>query len=109
MYIPKEKYVDVDLSDGTQIGVTMQEVVGDFTGNISSVEYANKQLGFFSSDDSLLQVIVNSATNQLMIDSVNIFDINPTVSIEGWMFGEPANSPIVEGNTGNGEVTIRMQ
>lgn len=31
--------------------------------------------------------------------------INPTVSIEGWTYGEAAKTPSVEGNSGNGEVT----
>lgn len=32
--------------------------------------------------------------------------INPTVSIEGWTYGEEPNTPTVTGNIGNGEVTI---
>ncbi|MBR1534958.1 MAG: Ig-like domain-containing protein [Ruminococcus sp.] len=32
-------------------------------------------------------------------------EINPTVTLDGWTYGEEANKPIVEGNTGNGEVT----
>ena len=33
-------------------------------------------------------------------------DINPTVTIEGWTYGEEANKPVVDGNTDNGEVTF---
>ena len=33
-------------------------------------------------------------------------DITPSVSLEGWTFGETAKTPVVTGNTGNGEVTI---
>ncbi|MBQ3265057.1 MAG: dockerin type I repeat-containing protein [Ruminococcus sp.] len=33
-------------------------------------------------------------------------DIEPTVTIEGWTFGEEANEPEVTGNSGNGDVTI---
>ena len=32
-------------------------------------------------------------------------DITPTVSIEGWTYGDTAKTPSVMGNTGNGEVT----
>ena len=32
-------------------------------------------------------------------------DIAPTVSIEGWTYGQEANAPSVSGNTGNGAVT----
>ena len=31
--------------------------------------------------------------------------ITPTVSIEGWTYGEAAKAPSVNGNTGNGTVT----
>ena len=31
--------------------------------------------------------------------------ISPTVSIQGWTFGAQANTPVVSGNTGNGQVT----
>ena len=37
---------------------------------------------------------------------VNPADITPTVTLEGWTYGEDANQPVVEGNTGNGTVTI---
>ena len=33
-------------------------------------------------------------------------EIKPTVSLQGWTYGTEANSPVVEGNTGKGEVTI---
>ena len=32
-------------------------------------------------------------------------DIAPDVSIDGWIYGQTANTPSVSGNTGNGEVT----
>ena len=32
-------------------------------------------------------------------------DINPTVSLEGWTYGETAKTPVVTGNSGNGDVT----
>ena len=31
--------------------------------------------------------------------------ITPTVSLQGWTFGAQANTPVVDGNTGNGTVT----
>ncbi len=33
-------------------------------------------------------------------------DINPSVTIEGWKFGEEAKTPVVEGNSGNADVTF---
>ena len=36
--------------------------------------------------------------------TVNKADINPTVSITGWTYGQAANSPSVSGNTGDGHV-----
>ena len=33
-------------------------------------------------------------------------DINPTVMLEGWAYGETPNTPVVTGNLGNGEVTF---
>ena len=33
-------------------------------------------------------------------------DINPTVSLEGWTYGETAKTPVVTGNPGEGEVTF---
>ncbi|MBQ9001786.1 MAG: hypothetical protein IJ087_08045, partial [Eggerthellaceae bacterium] len=35
--------------------------------------------------------------------------INPTVSIDGWTYGETAKAPTVSGNTGNGEVTYEYK
>ena len=32
--------------------------------------------------------------------------ITPTVTLESWTYGEDANTPVVEGNPGNGEVTF---
>ncbi|MBR2278258.1 MAG: Ig-like domain-containing protein [Eubacterium sp.] len=36
---------------------------------------------------------------------VNQAEITPTVTLDGWTYGETANKPIVTGNTGNGDVT----
>ena len=33
-------------------------------------------------------------------------DINPTVTLEGWAYGDTPNTPVVTGNLGNGEVTF---
>ena len=33
-------------------------------------------------------------------------DINPTIALEGWTYGAPANTPEVNGNTGNGTEAI---
>lgn len=33
-------------------------------------------------------------------------EIKPTVSLQGWTYGAEPNTPVVEGNTGKGEVTI---
>ncbi|MBQ8457332.1 MAG: hypothetical protein IJ540_06990 [Prevotella sp.] len=35
--------------------------------------------------------------------------INPSVSLTGWTYGSAANTPTVEGNTGNGEVTYQYK
>ena len=32
--------------------------------------------------------------------------INPTVTLEGWAYGDTPNTPVVTGNTGNGEVSF---
>ena len=32
--------------------------------------------------------------------------INPSVTLEGWTYGETAKTPVVTGNTGNGQVTF---
>ena len=34
--------------------------------------------------------------------------INPTVTLAGWTYGEEANTPVVDGNTGNGDVTTQV-
>ena len=47
----------------------------------------------------------NTKTNIDVSVTVGKANIAPTVSIEGWTYGEEANQPIVTGNTGNGEVT----
>lgn len=36
-------------------------------------------------------------------------DISPSVSIEGWTYGDTPNEPVVEGNLGNGAVDITYQ
>lgn len=36
-------------------------------------------------------------------------NITPSVSIEGWTYGETPNEPVVEGNPGNGALTITYQ
>ena len=36
-------------------------------------------------------------------------DINPTITMEGWTYGETANTPSVTGNTGNGTVTYEYK
>ncbi|MBQ7670038.1 MAG: hypothetical protein IJS45_04885, partial [Clostridia bacterium] len=51
-----------------------------------------------------------NATSAVLYDSSWKFtvakaDIAPTVSIEGWTYGQEANAPSVSGNTGNGAVT----
>ncbi len=43
------------------------------------------------------------ATNTFTIAKA---DITPSVNLDGWTFGETAKTPVVTGNTGNGEVTI---
>ncbi len=37
--------------------------------------------------------------------TVNKANINPTVSIKDWTFGETAQNPSVTGNSGNAKVT----
>ena len=37
--------------------------------------------------------------------TINKANITPTVSLEGWTYGQEANAPSVSGNTGNGAVT----
>ena len=38
--------------------------------------------------------------------TVNKADIEPTVTLEGWTYGETAKTPVVDGNLGEGEVTF---
>jgi hypothetical protein len=47
----------------------------------------------------------NTVTNIDVTVTVGKANITPTVSIEGWTYGETANTPSVTGNAGEGEVT----
>ena len=48
----------------------------------------------------------NTVENVDVTVKVNQAEITPTVTLEGWTYGENANQPVITGNTGNGTVTI---
>jgi len=56
----------------------------------------------FTPDDTTNYNVVNNIDVTV---TVNKADINPTVTLAGWTYGETANTPSVSGNTGNGTVT----
>jgi len=47
----------------------------------------------------------NTVENVDVTVKVNPADITPTVSLDGWTYGQTAKTPSVSGNSGNGEVT----
>ena len=47
----------------------------------------------------------NTKTNIDVSVTVGKANITPTVSVEGWTYGQEANAPSVSGNSGNGAVT----
>ena len=47
----------------------------------------------------------NTVENVDVTVKVNQAEITPTVTLEGWTYGDEANKPSVTGNTGNGDVT----
>ena len=43
---------------------------------------------------------------EVTVDFQSLTAIHPSVALEGWTYGEPANTPEVEGNTGGGDVVF---
>ena len=76
--------------DGTEYSETVPTEVGDYTVKASVTETTNYNGG--------------EATAEFTIAKA---DIEPSVTLEGWTYGEEANAPSVdaETNPGNGEVT----
>lgn len=77
-------YIDVDASTGA---LTIKKV-GTATVVVTAAE-----TGTYAQATKEVTVTINKA------------NITPTVSLEGWTYGQEANAPSVSGNTGNGAVT----
>lgn len=77
-------YIDVDATTGA---LTIKKV-GTATVVVTAAE-----TGTYAQATKEVTVTINKA------------NITPTVSLEGWTYGQEANAPSVSGNTGNGAVT----
>ncbi len=51
----------------------------------------------------------NSIAADKLVVTIAQADIHPNVSLEGWTLGEPAKTPVVSGNSGNGAVTFKYK
>ena len=63
-----------------------------------SSDYTN----YFSSDNSAYNVKFNTDHLELVLPKIAI---SPSVSLDGWSYGDSAKTPTVTGNTGNGAIT----
>lgn len=61
--------------------------------------------GISVSADNNTELTPSNTSGTLEITLKIKADIQPSVTLEGWMYGEEANTPSVTGNDGNGEVT----
>ena len=93
------------------------EVTGNDGEGEVTYTYAVKDSDEFTSEvpdnagDYTVKAVIAESTNYNGGECTADFtiaksDITPTVTIEGWTYGEDANEPVVTGNDGNGEVTI---
>ena len=88
------------LTTGAYIGVNTETAPAKdspvtITGTITA-DYSK----YFTSDNSDYKVKFNTDHLELAIKEA----ITPSVTLEGWTYGENANTPVVTGNTGSGDV-----
>ncbi len=80
--------------------------VADTHSNVMSVTVKNPGsamiMAWYEPSDPARQYVGAAITDPI---TVNKASISPSVSIEGWTYGEAAKAPNVTGNTGNGVVT----
>ena len=81
--IPTDEY-ETEYTDNTDVG-------------IATITITNKDGGSY--------FVVDCSTTFTILKA----DISPTVSIDGWTYGEAANTPTVEGNIGGGAVTYEYK
>ena len=106
VFLPNNKTITIStetpLTTGASIGVnTYTTPTQDSPVTISgtnSTDYSS----YFSSDNSDYRVEFNTDHLELVVAKTAI---NPSVSLEGWTYGESAKTPSVTGNTGNGTIT----
>ena len=72
----------------TEYSETVPTEAGDYTVKATVAETDNYNAGEATADFAIAKA-----------------DIEPSVTLEGWTYGEEANAPSVDGNLGNGEVT----
>ena len=73
----------------------------DGTTNVGDVGKKTFKANFTPADTTNYNVVENVDVTV----KVNQAEITPTVTLDGWTYGETANKPIVTGNAGNGDVT----
>ena len=61
--------------------------------------------GISVSADNNTEITPSNASGTLVITLKIKADIQPSVTLEDWMYGEEPNTPSVTGNTGSGDVT----
>ena len=73
----------------------------DGTTNVGDVGKKAFKANFTPADTTNYNVVENVDVTV----KVNQAEITPTVTLDGWTYGETANKPSVTGNAGNGDVT----
>ncbi|SDA31923.1 hypothetical protein SAMN02910446_03528 [Ruminococcus sp. YE78] len=102
-------------TDGqTLANVTLPTVEnGEWTWDNSSTSVGEAGTNTFSAtftpNDSNLKTVTNIQVPVTVQTVIKKDDINVGVDIQGWTFGNEANTPEVTGNTGNGEVTFKYK
>ena len=93
---------DAPLSTGASIGVNANKVITKDSPQIITETIATDYSSYFFCDDSAYAVKFNTDHLELVVPKKII---TPSVSLEGWTYGENAKTPVVTGNTGKAEVT----
>jgi len=90
---PTVKFNDVPLIKGTDYAVTFSNSSGgDSITNVGTITMTIVGMGNYAGTVTKTYTIVKG-------------NITPSVTLEGWKYGENAKTPVVTGNIGNGAVT----